>query len=108
MRPFTTSLQLFVVRAGGGRWPFELQLDSTEPEVDDSIVIEAALKTTATVSFKLVNRFEAFSPFQVPSQTIVLNYLSRSFMSSFEVTLPGFLNCFFFGCPRPSSRRTHR
>jgi len=65
MRPFTTSVQLFVKRVGsGGRWPFELQLDATEPEPDDRIVVEAALKTTGAVAFTLSNRFEAYAPFQ--------------------------------------------
>lgn len=64
MRPFSTSLMLVVVRSSGGRWPFEIQLDASEADVDDNIVIEAALKTTSVVTFKLVNRLPAYSPFQ--------------------------------------------
>jgi hypothetical protein len=64
MRPFSTSLLLVVVRSSGGRWPFEIQLDASDGDVDDTITIEAALKTTSVVNFRLVNRISAYSPFQ--------------------------------------------
>jgi hypothetical protein len=64
MRPFSTSLLLVVVRSSGGRWPFEIQLDAADADVDDTISIEAALKTTSVVNFRLVNRIAAYSPFQ--------------------------------------------
>lgn len=64
MRPFSTAVQLLVTRNSGGRWPFEVQLNAQEPDPDDTIVVEAALKTTATVAFKLQNRFDAYAPFQ--------------------------------------------
>jgi hypothetical protein len=64
MRPFATAVQLFVTRGSGGRWPFEVQLDALEPDPDDVIVVEAALNTTATVTFQLLNRFDAYAPFQ--------------------------------------------
>ena len=40
----------------GGRWRHGLVLESTEPEVDDVIVIEALLNSTSSVSFKLTNQ----------------------------------------------------
>ncbi len=64
MKVFSTSVGLNIVRATGGRWPFELQLEATEPEPDDTIVVEASLKTTATITFRLLNRFPNFAPFQ--------------------------------------------
>ena len=64
MLPFSTSLLLVVVRSSGGRWPFEIQLDASDADVDDNIAIEAALKTTSVVTFRLVNRIPAYSPFQ--------------------------------------------
>jgi len=64
MRPFSTSLKLYVVRSSGGRWPFEIRLDATEPDCDDAITVEAPLKQTGAVTFKLVNRSESYAPFQ--------------------------------------------
>ena len=48
----------------GGRWPFEMQLDATDPEPDDTFSIEANLNSTTTVKFSLTNRFQAYAPFQ--------------------------------------------
>jgi hypothetical protein len=66
MKPFATSVQLVVLRNGGGRWPFELQLEASEPDIDDTILVEAPLRTTGSVSFKLINRTstDEFSNFQ--------------------------------------------
>mmetsp|Transcript_8375 Transcript_8375/g.10006 ORF Transcript_8375/g.10006 Transcript_8375/m.10006 type:complete len:2211 (+) Transcript_8375:271-6903(+) len=67
MKPFATAVQLVILRQSGGRWPFEVQLESTEPDFDDSILVESSLKTTGSVSFKLSNRSSSndeFSNFQ--------------------------------------------
>jgi hypothetical protein len=66
MKPFATSIQLVVLRQSGGRWPFEVQLEATEPDFDDNILVESPLRTTGSVSFKLSNRTESdeFSNFQ--------------------------------------------
>lgn len=64
LKPFSTSVRLVVIRETGGRWPFELQLDSKEPDPDDHITIEAALQTTSSVVFRLSNREDAFANFQ--------------------------------------------
>ena len=64
LRPFTTTVTLVVLRSTGGRWPFEMQLDATDPEPDDTFSIEANLNSTTTVKFSLTNRFQAYAPFQ--------------------------------------------
>jgi len=64
LRPFSTSATLVIVRGTGGRWPFEIQLDAVEPDPDDNIVIEANLRTTSSVAFRLTNRYPAYAPFQ--------------------------------------------
>jgi hypothetical protein len=64
LRPFSTSVTLVVKRGTGGRWPFELQLDSLEPDPDDTITIEANLAQTSTVKFALTNRFPSYATFQ--------------------------------------------
>lgn len=47
------------------RWRYELRLEATEPEPDDTILIEAGINTTTIVNFRLTNRHLAFAPFQV-------------------------------------------
>ena len=41
-----------------------LQLDSLEPDPDDTITIEANLAQTSTVKFALTNRFPSYATFQ--------------------------------------------
>jgi len=76
MRPFSTSVQLVIVRSTGGRWPFEIQLDAQEPEPDDSFTIEAELKTTASVCFRLTNTDGNYAPFQAYFKTDAAHTLS--------------------------------
>lgn len=63
LRPFSTTVELVVNKKSGGRWRFEVQLEATEPEVDDVITIEAALHRTSSVSFKIHNQFSTYAPF---------------------------------------------
>ena len=60
-------MHLVVRRETGGRWPFEVQLEATEPDPDDTIALEASLHHTAKARFALVNslstNFEPFSAY---------------------------------------------
>ena len=67
LRAFAGSVHLVVRRETGGRWPFEVQLEATEPDPDDTIALEASLHHTAKARFALVNslstNFEPFSAY---------------------------------------------
>ena len=67
LRAFAGSVNLVVRRETGGRWPFEVQLEATEPDPDDTIALEASLHHTAKARFALVNslstNFEPFSAY---------------------------------------------
>ena len=64
LRPFAGSVHLVVRRATGGRWPFEVQMEATEPDPDDTISLEASLHHTAKARFALVNSLSTtFEPF---------------------------------------------
>merc|ERR1712194_316217 len=54
---------VFTKITGGGRWRFNLQLEATEPEVDDIIEIESPLNRPASVAFRLCNHTNAYSEF---------------------------------------------
>ena len=64
LRPFSCMIELIVEKSSGGRWVFQLSLESTDPAVDDTIVIESQLNHTSSVSFKLSNQFRERSPFR--------------------------------------------
>jgi precorrin-6x reductase len=57
------SIEFIVLRQSGGRWKFKVQLEATEPEEDDVIVISSPLNRTTSVSFKLTNKVKAYSRF---------------------------------------------
>jgi hypothetical protein len=88
LKPFKAPCELIISKASGGRWRHSVLLESTEPEVDDVIVIEgkkakkkdwakkgctdffyfstihaALLNSTSSVSFKLTNQYAAYAPF---------------------------------------------
>jgi hypothetical protein len=42
---------------------FKIQLEATEPEEDDVIIISSALNRTASVSFKLTNKTKGYAKF---------------------------------------------
>jgi len=54
---------LVLTRASGGRWRFDLKLEATEPEVDDTISIQSPLNKPASVAFRLSNHTSVYSEF---------------------------------------------
>ena len=76
-RPFRLSFDLVVTKEGGGRWRFEIALEATEPEIDDTIVVEGTLGIPSNVSFRLSNNvaqatpFEAFFTSESPTQLAI-------------------------------------
>eukprot|EP00736_Rhodelphis_marinus_P012698 Rmarinus@m.1878 len=70
LRPLNTQAGLVVTRASGGQWRFDVQLEATDPEIDDVIYLESGIDRTAEVSFRLTNQFrvaEEFEAFFAPS-----------------------------------------
>jgi hypothetical protein len=63
LRPFVALCNLVITRASGGRWRFDLKLEATEPEVDDTIVIQSPLNKPASVAFRLSNHKTVYSEF---------------------------------------------
>lgn len=63
LRPFKTEAQLFIYKASGGRWKFNMLIEAKEPDVDDTIVIEAAMGKVTSVSFRLANHFKQYAAF---------------------------------------------
>jgi len=63
LRPFVALCNLVITRASGGRWRFDLKLEATEPEVDDTISIQSPLNKPASVAFRLCNHTGAYSEF---------------------------------------------
>lgn len=57
LKPFSCMVEFLVKKASGGVWRFQLSIEATEPDIDDSIVIESSLHQTSSVSFKLCNQF---------------------------------------------------
>ncbi|CAM9548186.1 unnamed protein product [Chrysoparadoxa australica] len=64
LRPFHAAVDLVILRKSGGRWRYEVKLEATEPAPDDSISIEAAVKSSGSVAFRLCNRYLGYAPFQ--------------------------------------------
>lgn len=62
-KPFNASVNLVIKRQTGGRWPFEIQLDSLYPEPDDVIHLESNLHNTSTVTFRLKSNNMGYAPF---------------------------------------------
>ena len=63
LRPFSTTVELVIEKETGGRWRYEIQLEATEPDIDDVIKIESPLNRTSSVSFKIHNQFMTHAPF---------------------------------------------
>ena len=55
MKPFKTQVEIIIVKPTGGRWRFKVNLESTEPDIDDVIVITSPLNTNSSVQFRLNN-----------------------------------------------------
>lgn len=64
LKPFQTSVDLLISKRSGGRWRFQIRLDSAEPSIDDVIEVQAMLQHTASVSFQLKNQFNVPAPFE--------------------------------------------
>ena len=63
LKPFKTEAQLFIYKASGGRWKFNMLIEAKEPDVDDTIVIEAPMGKITSVSFRLANHFKQYAAF---------------------------------------------
>lgn len=63
LRPFVALCNLLITRASGGRWRFDLKLEATEPEVDDTISIQSPLNKPASVAFRLSNHTSVYAEF---------------------------------------------
>merc|ERR1719229_2115676 len=55
--------KLVITRSSGGRWRFDLKLEATEPEVDDTISIQSPLNKPASVAFRLTNHSSVYAEF---------------------------------------------
>jgi len=65
MKPYiANNLELLIDCDQGGRWKFKLNMESLEPNSDDTIYIESPLNKTSSVSFKLINKIKEFSQFK--------------------------------------------
>jgi hypothetical protein len=54
------TVQLVIEKEGGGaRWKYDLELEASPADVDDTILIEAAMQKTESVVFRLTNLFPA-------------------------------------------------
>lgn len=79
LRPMDTSFEFIIYKNSGARWRYEIQLEATEPEIDDIIQIESTIQHTSSVSFMLTNQFPvraAFKAVRFPSSSFFLS-LSR-------------------------------
>lgn len=63
LKTFNASTELLITCKNKGRWRAEIDLQSTEPDVDDIIDLTAPVGGTDRVGFKLNNRFLGFSSF---------------------------------------------
>lgn len=71
LKPFRASVEVIVKRkTGGGRWRYEVRVDSTDPPPDDSISLKAPVGGVSSAVFRLCNRYLGYAPFQV-SGTVV-------------------------------------
>ncbi|KXZ50888.1 hypothetical protein GPECTOR_14g137 [Gonium pectorale] len=66
-----TSLELVISKSSGGRWRFEMQLAATEPDLDGTLTIEAAVGATASIPLRLYASGNEPQPFTAtfPSDT---------------------------------------
>ena len=85
LRPFKTECEFIVSKNTGGNWIFNVILESTEPEPDDTINIQSSLGKVSHVSFKLHNVFTKNAKF--------VAYFSHDSSSEFTVSpREGFLD----------------
>lgn len=56
LKPFKANFDLIIKRDIGGVWKFPMNLDATEPDIDDLIIITSPLNKPTSVSFRITNR----------------------------------------------------
>jgi hypothetical protein len=66
LKPFKAPCELIISKASGGRWRHSVLLESTEPEVDDVIVIEGKKAKKKDWAKKGCTDSFYFSPFTQP------------------------------------------
>lgn len=64
LRPFKVNTEFIIYKSTGGRWKFNAIFEATEPEADDTIIIQSPLAKTSSVSFKLTNYMRNYAEFQ--------------------------------------------
>jgi len=64
LRPLNAAIQFMIHRQNGGVWRYELELEATEPEIDDVIVISSLLGQPSSVTFSLTNQFTVYTPYK--------------------------------------------
>merc|ERR1711871_149828 len=64
LRPLNSAIQFLIHRQNGGVWKYDLELEATEPEIDDTIVISSLLGQPSSVTFSLTNQFTVYTPFK--------------------------------------------
>lgn len=63
LKPFVAHCGLAITRNTGGRWRFDLKIEATEPDPDDTISIQSPLNKPASVAFRLCNHTTAYAEF---------------------------------------------
>jgi len=64
LRPLNSTIEFLVHRQNGGVWKYNLELEATEPEIDDDITISSLLGQPSSVTFSLTNQFTQYTPFK--------------------------------------------
>lgn len=64
LKPISAPTKFIISKESGGRWVYEVTFTATEPELDDIIRIEAALRRTSSVCFRLTNQWPVPAQFQ--------------------------------------------
>jgi len=64
LRPLNATIQFLIHRQHGGVWKYDVELEATEPEIDDVIVISSLLGQPSSVTFSLTNQFTVYTPFK--------------------------------------------
>jgi hypothetical protein len=64
LRPLNSVIEFLIHRQNGGVWKYQLELEATEPEIDDDITISSLLGQPSSVTFSLTNQFTQYTPFK--------------------------------------------
>jgi len=63
-KPINTHVHLALDKQGGGRYRYDIHLESKQPEIDDTLVLESTLNKATAIKFKLKNPFDQNSNFK--------------------------------------------